>query len=63
MTVSYPNLCYNEIIIKPLHCNIVVNFCRVNAGLDKQKIQRKIVNILLPIIFNISFGCSNEPSH
>ena len=28
-----------------------------------QKIQRKIVNIFLPINFNICFGCSKEPSH
>ena len=33
-------------------------------GLDKQKIfERKIVNIFLPISFNIRFGCSKEPSH
>ena len=32
-------------------------------GLDKQKNQRKIVNIFLPISFNICFGCSKEPSH
>ena len=32
-------------------------------GLDKQKFQRKIVNIFLPINFNICFGCSKEPSH
>ena len=32
-------------------------------GLDKQNIQRKTVNIFLPIIFGISFGCSKEPSH
>ena len=25
--------------------------------------QRTIVNIFLPIIFNIRFGCSKEPSH
>ena len=25
--------------------------------------QRKIVNIFLPINFNICFGCSKEPSH
>ena len=33
------------------------------AGLDKKKIERKIVNIFLPISFNICFGCSKEPSH
>ena len=25
--------------------------------------ERKIVNIYLPISFNICFGCSKEPSH
>ena len=29
----------------------------------KQKIQRKIVNIFLPINFKICFGCSKELSH
>ena len=34
------------------------------TGLDKQnKIQQKIVNIFLPIIFSICFGCSKEPPH
>ena len=28
-----------------------------------KKIQRKILNIFLPIIFSICFGCSKEPSH
>ena len=28
-----------------------------------KKYQRKIVNIFLPINFNINFGCSKEPSH
>ena len=32
-------------------------------GLDKQKFQRKIVNIFLPINLNMRFGCSKEPSH
>ena len=32
-------------------------------GLDKQYFQRKIVNIVLRIIFKICFGCSKEPSH
>ena len=39
-------------------------FDEVLTGLDKQKkFQRKIVNIFLPINFNICFGCSKEPSH
>ena len=29
----------------------------------KKKIQPTIVNIFLPIIFSICFGCSKEPSH
>ena len=28
-----------------------------------KKFQRKIVNIFLPMIFSICFGCSKEPSH
>ena len=32
-------------------------------GLDKEKNQRKILNKFLPIIFNISFGCSKKMSH
>ena len=32
------------------------------TGLDKFFL-RKTVNIFLPIIFNICFGCSKEPSH
>ena len=31
--------------------------------LDKLIFERKIVNIFLPISFNIYFGCSKEPSH
>ena len=35
------------------------------TGLDtsNQNFQRRIVNIFLPINFNICFGCSKEPSH
>ena len=36
--------------------------CFLTIGLNK-KFQRKIVNIFLPIIFSICFGCSKEPSH
>ena len=32
-------------------------------GLDKKKIQRKIIDIFLPISFSICFGCSKELSH
>ena len=31
-----------------------------NTGLDKQKFQRKIVNIFLPINFNICFGAQKN---
>ena len=31
--------------------------------LINKKIQRKIVNTFLPIIFSVCFGCSKEPSH
>ena len=31
--------------------------------LMNKKIQRKIVNIFLPINLNICFGCPKEPSH
>ena len=34
----------------------------VATGLDKY-VQRKIVNIFLPIVFSICFGCSKELSH
>ena len=37
--------------------------CKEFIGLDKQKIQREIVNIFLPISFNICFWCSKEPPH
>ena len=30
---------------------------------NNYKFERKIVNIFLPISFNICFGCSKEPSH
>ena len=36
----------------------------VFIGLDKQNFfESKIVNMFLPISFNICFGCSKEPSH
>ena len=33
------------------------------AGLDKQNFECKIVNIFIPISFNVCFGCSKEPSY
>ena len=35
----------------------------IYTGLDKQNFSRKILDIFLPISFNICFGCSKEPSH
>ena len=34
-----------------------------STGLDKQNFQCKIVNIFLPIVPSICFGCSKETSH
>ena len=45
--------------IKPISVKIA-SLCK---GQDKQNFERKIVNIVLPISFNICFGCSKEPSH
>ena len=39
----------------------VVSF-ESTVGLDKM-FEHKIVNIFLPISFNICFGCSKEPSY
>ena len=37
---------------------------KISIGLDINTIfERKIVNIFLPISFNICFGCSKESSH
>ena len=35
----------------------------VNTGSDNKIFEHTIVNIFLPISFNICFGCSKEPSH
>ena len=53
------------------HCNTTekllsgtfLDLWEVYIGLDKQNFLRKIVNIFLPIIFSICFGCSKEMSH
>ena len=39
------------------------NDSKLITSLDKQKNQRNIENIFLPINFNIYFGCSKEPSY
>ena len=42
----------------------LVSLLTVNSQVKiNKKFQHKIVNIFLPIIFNICFGCSKEPSH
>ena len=38
-------------------------FADLFIGLDKQNFERKSGNIVLPISFNICFGCYKEPSH
>ena len=42
--------------------NVRLGMVGTATGLDK-KFQRKIVNIFLPINFNICIGCSKEPSN
>ena len=44
-------------------CLFVSMPCIPVTSLDRQKNQRKIVNIFLAITFSICFGCSKEPSH
>ena len=55
-----------------LKCNLLLDdlndyilFIAEYTGLDKHNsiFKCKIVNIFLPISFNIYFGCSKEPSH
>ena len=43
----------------PLIAQLPANRFRAHIS----QVQCTIVNIFLPIIFNISFGCSKEPSH
>ena len=43
--------------------NTLMSVFKILTGLDKQNFQLKIVNIFLPINFNICFGCSKERSH
>ena len=40
-----------------------MRLCYLPTGLGKDFFERKIVNIVLPISFNICFGYSKEPSH
>ena len=49
--------------VKQLTVDLQSEQGKLNTGSDKQKNQRKIVNIFLSTNFNVCFGCSNEPSH
>ena len=49
IAVNATGYCFHYLLVWHLDINI--------------KNQRKIVNIFLPINFNICFGCSKEPSH
>ena len=44
-------------------CTVIHQFVTKSCNGYNKKIQRKIVNIFLPINFNKCFGCSKEPSH
>ena len=48
---------YNKV---KMDCCIFWDVAGYIIGLDKQKIQRKIVNIFLPMICSICFGCSKN---
>ena len=49
-----------SVIFKKILCCSLTLY--ILTGLDKQNFQRKIVNIFLPIILSICFGCSEELS-
>ena len=44
-------------------CDCAKALVHSDIGLVKQNFDRKIVNIFLPINFNICLGCLKEPSH
>ena len=53
-----------QILDPVMHRNLIFSFHIVVIQVKINKIfQREIVNIFLPILFSISFGCSKEPSH
>ena len=59
---------YCQICFSPFACPQMANahlklLWNTHVVKINKKIQRKIVNIFLPIIFSIWFGCSKEPSH
>ena len=54
-------------MVNSLDCNLLASEVamiesRTQVEINKKN-QLKIVNISLPIIFSICFGCSKEPSH
>ena len=48
--------CFDEAV--PMSTLNMTFACKIN-----KMVERKIVNIFLPISFNICFGCLKEPSH
>ena len=45
------------------HIETIANLNVSDMSKRTKKIQLRIVNMFLPIIFIICFGCSEEPSH
>ena len=60
-------LCLDQMILLQCAFHAVGALCTLRKtsiiGLDKHIFLRKIVNIFLPIMFSICFGCSKETSH
>ena len=52
----------DELIVKKLVNSITIEYDEDVSIKDKQKIDGKILSILLPLRLNICFGCSKEPS-
>ena len=62
VTKDFNSYCIHK--CKQIGCNHFGGHRQVfSIGLDKQIFERKIVNIFLPVSFNICFGSSKEPSH
>ena len=68
--------CYSDFRTKSFSCFTLLLTCTFDDNsfiftyiqmfkkhLIKQNFSAKIINIFLPIISNICFGCSKEPSH
>ena len=56
-TITRKRLDIQEALKRPM------KVCKRPQVLINNFFERKIVNIFLPIHFNIYFGCSKEPSH